>query len=85
MCMDGYFIPLVINCGCLENPGNGSVSFTDTTYSSTATYSCNTGYTLTAENEMITCLEVGNWSGSTPTCSGINLCVRKCVLVTSII
>ena len=53
---------LVIDCGCLGNPGNGTVSLSNTTYNSEARYSCNTGYTLTGEN-MRTCQNSGLWSG----------------------
>ena len=59
----------VVDCGSLDNPGNGVVSFTATTYNSVATYSCNTGYTLTGD-DMRTCQSSGVWSGSEPTCTG---------------
>ena len=36
---------------------------------STATYSCNAGYTLTVADDKRTCLESGLWSGSEPTCT----------------
>ena len=58
----------VVDCGALDNPANGEVFLTNTTFNSVATYSCNTGYNLTGDN-MRTCLETGFWSGSDPTCS----------------
>ena len=58
----------VITCEPLVDPPNGVVSF-NTTVNSVATYSCNTGYTLTGD-DMRTCLETGVWSGSAPTCTG---------------
>jgi hypothetical protein len=57
----------VIDCGPLGDPANGEVSVSSTTFSSVATYSCNTGYTLTGD-DMRTCLETGLWSGSELTC-----------------
>ena len=61
-----------IICGCLENPENGAISFTDTTYDSVVEYTCNTGYTLTEGHITRRCLENGSWSGSAPTCTGEN-------------
>ena len=58
-----------IDCGSLDDPTNGVVSVSSTTFSSTAIYSCNTGYALTGD-DMRTCLESGRWSGSEPTCTG---------------
>ena len=59
----------VVDCGLMDNPGNGVVSFTATTYNSVATYSCNTGYTLTGDDTR-TCQSSSLWSGSEPTCTG---------------
>ena len=59
----------VIDCGDLEDPPNGTVSFSTTTYNSVANYSCITGYALTG-NSSRTCLDLGTWSDSQPTCSG---------------
>ena len=36
----------------------------------TATYTCNTGYTLTGGTTTRVCVTGGNWNGSTPTCQG---------------
>ena len=66
-----YKLLFSVDCGSLDNPGNGVVSFTDTTYNSVATYSCNTGYTLTGD-DMRTCQSSGVWSDSEPTCTGKN-------------
>ena len=60
---------VVVDCGFLGNPGNGNVSLSSTTYNSTATYSCKTGYTLTGDDVRI-CLDSGIWSGNEPTCTG---------------
>ena len=69
---------IAIDCGALGNPANGVVSKSNTTYNSTATYSCNTGYTLTGD-KIRTCLESGFWSGSAPTCTG-KYCAYTCML-----
>ena len=58
-----------VDCGTLGNPANGVVSVSTTTYNSVATYSCNTGHTLTGD-DMRTCLDTGSWSDSEPTCIG---------------
>ena len=61
----------VVNCGNLTNPDNGQVNHTSgTTFGQNATYSCNTGYNLVG-NSTRTCQATGNWSGSPPTCAGI--------------
>ncbi|CAI7992907.1 Sushi, von Willebrand factor type A, EGF and pentraxin domain-containing protein 1 [Geodia barretti] len=57
-----------IDCGCLENPKNGTVELTGTTYNSEAVYSCNTGYSMTG-NRMRACSESGVWSGTLPMCT----------------
>ena len=50
-----------IDCGTVEAPENGEVSFSSTTYNSTAYFSCNDGYVLVG-NETVTCLASGIWS-----------------------
>ena len=60
-----------VDCGNLTDPANGQVNHTTgTTFRQTATYSCNTGYNLVG-NSTRTCQASGNWSGSAPTCAGI--------------
>ena len=56
-----------MDCGTLTNPQNGQVTFTTTTFLSTANYSCNSGYTLSG-NETHTCEATGTWSDTAPTC-----------------
>ena len=65
-CLSSY---TVVDCGngTLNNPTDGQVSFTTTTFSSTATYSCNTGYNLQGVATR-TCQADGIWSDSEPTC-----------------
>ena len=55
------------------------------TFNSTATYSCDNGYSLDGDS-IRTCLVTGGWSGTAPTCTGIwyeNSCISGvlCVLV----
>ena len=71
-----YISPLtVVNCGTLSNPANGQVSHTDgTTLGQTATYSCNTGYSLVGDSNR-TCQATGEWSGNVPACQGMLLCM----------
>ena len=65
----------VVDCGIPQAPANGSVTVSGTTFNSTATYSCDSGYILHG-NITRTCLETGLWSTSSPTCTGITLYSR---------
>lgn len=58
-----------VDCGALAAPANGSVTG-GTTYTSTATYSCNGGYMLVGSSTS-TCTADGTWSGTPPTCEPI--------------
>ena len=66
-----YPILPAIDCGDLNSPSNGQVTLTGTTFGSTATYECNTGFTLMGNMER-TCQDDGNWSGNEPTCVGMS-------------
>ncbi len=59
--------PSAVDCGALTNPANGMVNVSTTTFMSTVTYTCNTGYML---NETLTrtCEAGSTWSGSEPSC-----------------
>ena len=60
-----------VDCGNLTDPAYGQVNHTaGTKFGQTATYSCNTGYSLVGENTR-TCQATGNWSWSAPTCQGM--------------
>ena len=59
---------LVVSCGGLSGSGTLSVQTTGTTYGSTATYNCATGYVL-SESSTRTCQANGLWSGSVPSCT----------------
>ena len=61
------FLLTAVDCGALTNPGNGMVVVSTTTFMSTATYTCNTGYML-SEDVTRTCGSDMMWSGNEPTC-----------------
>ena len=56
-----------VDCGTLAAPQNGEINLTATTFMSTATYNCNSGYILSG-NETRTCQASGTWSDNAPTC-----------------
>ena len=61
----------VVDCGNLTVPMNGMVNTSSGTNSlMRATYTCNTGYTLTGEATRA-CQSNGTWSGSEPTCNSM--------------
>lgn len=66
---------VVVNCGPLDHPTNGIVTYSDTTYSSVAMYSCSSSYNISGNVTRI-CLGSGHWSGSEPTCRGILIQMR---------
>ena len=59
-------LTLITNGNITYNAG----SLNDRPISTTATYMCNTGYTLTGSTTTRVCVTGGNWNGSTPTCQG---------------
>ena len=58
----------VVSCGSLDDPINGRVTTTGTTYQGTATYTCDTGYTRSGDQTRV-CQANGDWSGSEPVCN----------------
>ena len=61
-----------MSCGSQPSPGTQSTqaSTTGTTYGSTVTYQCNTGYE-TSGGLTLTCQANGQWSASSgPACTG---------------
>ena len=67
-----------VNCGTLSNPAHGQVAHTaGTFFRQTATYSCNTGYSLGGSSTR-TCLATRRWSGSAPTCQGNYFIKSRC-------
>ena len=61
----------VIDCGVPDSPSNGNVTLTngDTQYGAIATYSCNSGYTLTGTTDR-QCQSNGQWD--IPTCDPVD-------------
>ena len=70
-------VPNIQDCGPLVNPENGQVNISSgTTFGSTATYTCNTGYTLSGPQSR-TCGADGNWIFSEPFCEGMYMFCDK--------
>ena len=59
----------VIDCGRVQHPNNGSVVFTETVFTSSVTYSCDSGFLLIGDSTRV-CQEEGQWSGDEPVCEG---------------
>ena len=76
-----FYTILIVDCGALDNPDNGMVDVSETVLDSVATYSCNTGYTLTGD-AMRTCQGDGTWSGSEPICVRFGI-GSGCSIITS--
>lgn len=56
-----------MSCDPLENPTNGEVDLSGSTYQSTADYSCIVGYQLSGV-ALVTCEASGEWSDPPPQC-----------------
>ena len=61
-------ISSVIDCGSLDDPNNGQVELSNTTFRSTANFTCSQGYSLSNGNSIRTCEANGEWSGDSPIC-----------------
>ena len=60
-----------VDCGQLTDPDNGLVDTSyGTTFRSTATYTCDTGYALSG-SQTRSCGADGNWTSSEPFCEGV--------------
>ena len=57
----------MVDCGSLEDPDNGQVEFSNTTFESTVNYTCDLGYNLNG-NSTHTCEANGEWSENPPSC-----------------
>ncbi len=69
--MHGLIFIAVVSCPTLPldcDPAYEMIDVPNTTFGSTATYTCTEGYTLTGEATR-TCQSNGMWSGSEPTCT----------------
>ena len=68
---------ILADCGALDNPTNGQVSFNGTLFGSIATYMCNAGFDLIGNAQRM-CQASGDWSGDEPVCQSqckTNMCV----------
>ena len=66
-----YNLCLVLECGPPTVPTNGLVDTPyGTTFGSTATYTCDTGYILSGSQSR-SCGADGNWTSSEPFCEGV--------------
>ena len=59
----------VMGCRYLESPVNGQLLVSGRVVGSTATYSCNTGFSLVGRHVQRTCQDNGVWSGEEPHCA----------------
>ena len=59
-------------CPTLTNPGSGSVTVTTDSQTSTATFSCVSGYYVSGQLT-ITCQTNGNWDSEPPACSKLQI------------
>ena len=67
----------IVDCGQLDDITSGQVTLSTTTYGSSGTYSCDSGYTLNGPNST-TCQADGTWSGCVSSCDLVD-----CGLVTA--
>ena len=68
--MSFFSIYVAVDCGEPENIENGEVSYSSTTLTSSANYSCNNGYTLVGYSASLICNKDGKWEGQLPACAG---------------
>ena len=67
------FLFAAVQCPSLTNPSNGQVTVTGLGVGSTATYTCNSGFSLSTATATRVCGSDGTWIGPEPTCSGTHL------------
>ncbi len=79
-----YLILPVIDCGAPPTISDGSRTLAGTTLGETATYSCNSGFSISG-SAIITCLASGSWEPE-PACTRelLSECVRLVHLLCSI-
>lgn len=63
-----FSIIIAVDCGPLPDPDNGQVTVFETTFGSSAIYSCNPGFQLVGDARRI-CTDSGKWSEKEPACS----------------
>jgi hypothetical protein len=62
---------MLVDCGSLPPPTEGTVMTDRTTLGGTATYACNEGW-RTSDPTTRTCLSTGSWSGRAPVCGPVD-------------
>ena len=62
----------MVDCGPLEDPNNGKVMTSGTTFGLTANYVCDPGFVLSGFAAQV-CQITGEWSEENPTC------MRECL------
>ena len=62
------FYNAVADCGSLQDPENGVVKVSETSFGSTASYSCSGSNYRLVGAAVRTCQADGTWSGSAPEC-----------------
>jgi hypothetical protein len=65
-----YILSLVVDCGSLSPPDDGSVQLNGTVFGSQVMYSCDVGYSLIGVNTR-TCLASQDWSDTVPVCQSM--------------
>ncbi len=68
VCVECVPVPIV-TCSALISLTNGDITPDSRSVGTVATYTCDTGYTLSGDTTR-TCGSAGVWSGSAPTCQG---------------
>ena len=61
---------VLVRCPNLTSSANGTVTVLGTSIGSTATYSCDPGFSLNGE-AIVNCLENGVWDNLPPTCYSV--------------
>ena len=61
--------PAAVDCGSPNNPENGLVTVSGTTFGSTATYTCNSSDYFVLGEPTRDCLDHGRWNCFAPTCA----------------
>ena len=63
-------IPLVVDCGSLPAPVNGSIDISETTFGSVSTFTCDEGFNQSGSS-LRECEATGDWSGSDTVCTSM--------------
>ena len=64
------FLLLVVSCGSLSSPTNGSVTITEVTFGALANFTCDEGFNLIGSSSR-QCQANGNWSGNDTSCESM--------------